>query len=61
MITIWVHRDWLDKFVKLLSNELEEETIIPFATFRPTNRLDEQNHIQLLITYDEFIRLKNNV
>ena len=63
MITIWVHKSMLDNFVKLLSNDIEEGTIIPFFTYQPykLGNADQRSYVQLLITYDEYNRLIDNV
>lgn len=57
MITIWVHRRKLNTFVDWLSYDTQE--VPEYFTYQPTEQ--HNLYIQMLVTYEEFIRLEDNV
>jgi len=57
MITIWVHRRKLKTFVDWLSYDTQEAP--EYFAYQPTEQ--HNLYIQMLVTYEEFIRLEDNV
>jgi hypothetical protein len=58
MITIWVHRRKLKTFVDWLSYDTQEAP--EYFAYQPTE-VKSGLYIQMLVTYEEFIRLEDNV
>lgn len=58
MITIWVHRRTLKTFVDWLSYDTQEAP--EYFTHQPVPQV-ATGYIQMLVTYEEFIRLEDNV
>jgi len=58
MITIWVHRRTLKTFVDWLSYDTQEAP--EYFTYQPVE-VKSALYIQILVTYEEFIRLEDNV
>ena len=57
MITIWIHRRKLKTFVDWMSYDTQESP--EYFTYQPVPQV-ANGYIQMLVTYEEFIRLEDN-